>query len=70
MTGEWKWYRENGKLMQTGSFADEKRAGIWKRYHPNGAPYDEGEYANDKKVGEWRRYDAKGKLSKTTRHKP
>jgi hypothetical protein len=24
MTGEWKWYRENRKLMRTGSFDDEK----------------------------------------------
>ena len=70
MTGEWQWYRENGKLMQTGSFDHEKKVGIWKRYHPNEALYDEGEYANDKKVGEWRTYDAKGKLTKNTRHKP
>jgi len=55
--------------MQTGSFNDEKKAGIWKRYHPNGAPYDEGEYADDKKVGDWRTYDAKGKLTKTARYK-
>ena len=29
-----------------------------------------GEFANDKRVGEGRTYDAKGKLIKTTKHKP
>ncbi len=69
MTGQWKWYRENGELMQTGSFENEKKVGIWKRYRPNRVLYDEGEYIDDKKVGQWRRYDANGKMSKTTRHK-
>ena len=54
--------------MQTGSFVDEKKAGVWKRYHPNGALYDEGEYRNDKRVGAWRTFNADGKLAKTTRH--
>jgi antitoxin component YwqK of YwqJK toxin-antitoxin module len=66
MSGQWKWYRENGKLMQTGSFVGGKRSGVWKRYHPNGALYDEGEFAENQKIGEWRVYDAKGKLLKTT----
>jgi len=69
MTGEWKWYRENGELMQTGSFDHEKKVGFWKRYHPHGAPYDEGEYIDDRKIGEWRTYDLNGKVIKTTRHK-
>jgi len=41
MTGQWKWYRENGELMQTGSFENEKKVGIWKRYRPNRVLYDE-----------------------------
>jgi len=68
ITGEWKWYRENGQLMQTGSFTDQKKSGVWKRYHPNGAPYDEGEYLNDKRIGAWRTFKADGKLAKTIRH--
>jgi antitoxin component YwqK of YwqJK toxin-antitoxin module len=69
VSGEWKWYRENGKLMQTGSFVEEKKSGVWKRYHPNGALHDEGKFADNKKVGEWRAYDAKGKLIKITKQK-
>jgi hypothetical protein len=69
MTGAWKWYRENGKLMQAGSFVDERKSGVWKRYHPNGSLYDEGRFVDNQKVGEWRVYDAKGKPVKTARHK-
>src|SRR6266542_852127 len=64
MDGEWKWYRENGKLMQIGEFEDEKKTGLWKRYHPNGELYDEGEYINDKKTDEWKTYNATGTLNK------
>ncbi len=56
--------------MQTGSFEDEKKTGGWKRQHPNGALYDEGEFSANMRVGEWRVYDTKGKLIKTTQHKP
>jgi uncharacterized glyoxalase superfamily protein PhnB len=70
MTGEWKWYRENGRLMQTGSFLAEKKSGVWKRYQPNGVLYDEGKFADDQKIGEWRVYDARGKLRKTSHHRP
>ena len=64
-----EWYREEGELMQTGSFDDEKRVGIWKRYPPNGALDDEGEYIDDRKAGEWRTYDVNGEVVKKTRHK-
>ena len=30
----------------------------------------QGKYIDDRKVGEWRSFDAKGRLVKTTRHKP
>ncbi len=64
-----EWYRENGEVMQTGSFDDERNTGVWKRYHPHGALYHEGEYVNDMKVGEWRTYHANGALAKTTHHR-
>ena len=70
MIGEWTWYRENGELMQTGSFdKDESKTGVWKRYHPNGKLYDEGTFVAGKKVGEWKVYDDQGKLQKSTKHK-
>ena len=59
---------ENGKLLQTGSFEDEKKAGIRKRYDPKGTLYDEGEYIANKKVGAWRTYDSNGRIRKITRH--
>jgi antitoxin component YwqK of YwqJK toxin-antitoxin module len=49
MTGEWKWYRENGKLMQTGSFDNEIKTGLWKRYREDGDLMDETEFINGKK---------------------
>jgi antitoxin component YwqK of YwqJK toxin-antitoxin module len=49
MTGEWKWYRENGKLMQTGSFDNEIKTGLWTRYRENGDLMDETEFINGKK---------------------
>ena len=64
MTGEWRWYHENGQLLQTGSFEDERKVGIWRRYHPNGALHDEGEYLADKRVGEWKTHDDAGNLTK------
>jgi len=36
MTGPWTWYRENGHLMQTGSFTNDPKSGLWKRYYPTG----------------------------------
>jgi antitoxin component YwqK of YwqJK toxin-antitoxin module len=50
MVGEWKWYRENGNLMQIGAFENGKRIGLWERYHESGALYDSGEFKDDKKL--------------------
>ena len=64
------WYRDNGELMQTGSFdAAEQKSGVWKRYHLSGQLMDEGKFSSGKKVGEWRVYDVRGRLTKTTTHK-
>ena len=30
----------------------------------------DGKFADNQKIGEWRVYDARGKLIKTTKHKP
>ena len=49
MTGDWKWYRENGKLMQTGSFDNEIKTGLWTRYQEDGNLMDETEFVNGKK---------------------
>jgi len=42
MTGEWKWYRENGKLWQVGNFKDNVKDGKWERYYPSGKLFDVG----------------------------
>ena len=34
--GEWKFYRENGKLEQIENFKNGKEEGEWKVYHENG----------------------------------
>ena len=43
--------------------------GIFKEFFKDGALSCVGKYRNGEKIGEWRTYDAKGKLTKTTRHK-
>jgi antitoxin component YwqK of YwqJK toxin-antitoxin module len=49
MTGEWKWYRENGKLMQTGSLDNEIKTGVWTRYKEDGSLMDKTEFLSGKK---------------------
>lgn len=57
-TGPWKWWRENGQVLQFGEFEDNKQIGPWKRFHGNGQLMDEGEYGPDgKKTGEWKTYN-------------
>ena len=49
MTGEWTWYRENGKLMQTGSFDNDTKTGVWTRYREDGTLMDKTVFINGKK---------------------
>ncbi|HMO64973.1 MAG TPA: hypothetical protein PKE47_07080, partial [Verrucomicrobiota bacterium] len=68
--GEWKWYRENGELMQTGAFVDGRRTGVWRRYRPDGSLLDEGTYDGEHKIGEWKTCDAHGTPVKVKVHQP
>jgi len=65
-TGSWKWWRENGRVLQFGDFNDGKQVGPWKRYHANGQLMDEGSYGQDgNKVGEWKVYNPDSSLKST-----
>lgn len=70
ISGEWKWFRKTGELMQTGSFRDGKKTGLWTRYYPSGGLMDEGRYEADQRVGTWNYYDRSGNLSRSQDHKP
>ncbi len=61
-SGEWKFYDENGKLRQIGSYMDGKREGEWKHYHKNGKLSDIGSYRDGKQEGGWKEYDESGEL--------
>ena len=49
MIGEWKWYRENGKLLQTGSLDKDVKTGVWTRYREDGNLMDRTEFFVGKK---------------------
>ncbi len=69
MHGAWKWYRANGKLLQTGGFQRGVQSGVWTRYYDNGKMIDEGRFVAGKKSGLWKHYDKNGKLRRTTMHR-
>ena len=50
LEGPWKWYRENGKPLQTGSFIGRKQVGSWKRFDKKGKLYDVRSFSNGKQV--------------------
>jgi uncharacterized protein YdhG (YjbR/CyaY superfamily) len=39
MQGAWQFYRRDGSLMRSGSFADGKQSGTWVTYDSSGEPY-------------------------------
>jgi antitoxin component YwqK of YwqJK toxin-antitoxin module len=49
MAGEWKWYRENGKLLQVGPLDNDIKTGVWTRYSVDGALMNETVFINGKK---------------------
>jgi antitoxin component YwqK of YwqJK toxin-antitoxin module len=69
MTGEWKWYRENGELMQTGSFDDEKKRASGRDTAPTERFMTMASMPTTKRSANGT-YDAKGKVTKNIRYKP
>ena len=61
-TGEWKYYHENGKLDEIGSYS-KGRTGEWKAYHENGQLSSLGNYSGDVKYDEWKYYYKNGHLT-------
>jgi len=51
-TGEWKYYNENGQLVEVGSFnKDGYKEGEWKTYYDNGQVESEGRYGVNGAIG-------------------
>ena len=44
----WRWYRESGKLMQTGGFKNGVQTGPWTRYDASGKLYDVRQFTHGK----------------------
>ena len=49
MKGEWKWYRENGNLLQVGSLDNDIKTEVWTRYREDGTLMDETIFIKGKK---------------------
>ncbi len=62
--GEWKFYSDNEKLNQVGSFIQGKQTGEWKGYdETTGQLIYEGSFVAGEKSGLWKVYDKNGKLT-------
>ena len=61
-SGEWKFYRDNGKLWKIGSYKDDKQVGEWKSYYDNGKLEQIGSWNGSKREGEWKKYHKNGNL--------
>ena len=65
-----QWWRENGLLLQKGTFLSNVQIGFWQRFYDNGQVWDDGHYDNTgKKMGEWNTYDKNGVLKTKKNHK-
>jgi antitoxin component YwqK of YwqJK toxin-antitoxin module len=64
------WYRENGGLLQKGTFVDGEKTGLWERWSPEGNLIDRGHREDGKKTGEWQYFAADGSVERTTVHRP
>lgn len=62
-TGEWKYYYENGKISNQGSFGKKGlKDGVWKTYTPDGVLYSDDTYSNGKSEGVGKAYYEDGKV--------
>ncbi len=62
MTGEWKYFYDDGTLQFVGSFIDGIPHATHVYYYPSGKVRVEGDYVYGKKEGSWRYYDKNGLL--------
>ncbi|WP_157802332.1 hypothetical protein [Diaminobutyricimonas aerilata] len=45
------WWRENGVLLQKGTFVEGRQHEFWRRWHATGGLMDEGEWVHGKWSG-------------------
>jgi antitoxin component YwqK of YwqJK toxin-antitoxin module len=62
--GEWKSYREDGKLWSEHHYVKGKEDGAYKTYHENGKLQIDGHYKEGKESGTWIFYDKNGTVNK------
>lgn len=56
-------FYENGKIMDSGFYAANKRTGLWKRYYDSGQVESIGTYVLDQQEGNWQYFRRDGTLS-------
>lgn len=59
--GEWKWYRESGKVLYIENFVNGKQNGDYIFYFENGQIRTFGQYQNGKMEGIWKEWNIDGK---------
>lgn len=67
--GAWKYYDENGVLLEEYELKDGKKEGDYKSFHPNGKVKAQGIYERDKKKGLWKEFHDNGALFKEETYK-
>ena len=53
---------EDGKVLETGSYFNQKKVRTWTSYHPNGGKQTVAKFKNGLRHGNWFMYDEKGLL--------
>ena len=60
--GSWKYFYENGKIGEDGTFENGLKTGEWTFYYSNGKIESQGKFVNDKKSGAWIYFSRSGEL--------
>lgn len=53
---------QNGQVLETGSYYNQKKVRTWTSYHPNGGKQTVAKFKNGLRHGNWFMYDEKGLL--------
>lgn len=67
--GKWKFYDDEGHLLEVESYSRGKRNGVRKEFYPDGKLAFEGAYSNHKPEGVWKYWHKNGKPEKTGTYK-
>jgi hypothetical protein len=67
--GSFRFWNENGQIMEQGAYKDGKRWGLWTWWYENGHKKEEGSWNKNGKVGEWFEWYENATLQKSEIYK-